>query len=909
MTSFLDSTMTSTLSVGGREVRYIDVGSIDGADSLPYSLKVLLENVIRHGGGGDSIEALLQRKDPDERQEGAEIPFSPARVVMQDMAGAPVVHDLVTLRETVQRLGGDASLINPLIPGELVIDHSVIVDSFGNPSAFQRNAQLEFERNRERFRFLRWAQSALDNFRVIPPGTGIIHQINIENLTRGVMTAEVDGEVLAYPDTCIGTDSHTTMVNGLGVLGWGVGGIEATAALLGQPLSMLIPPVVGVEIVGELQAGTTATDVVLTVTEMLRKHGVVGKIVEFYGPGLARVPVADRTTIANMSPEFGSTAAMFPIDAATIDYYRLTGRSPEQVELIEAYARAQGLWNDGAGTPARYSDYLRLNLSTVVPSIAGPYRPQDRIELTRAREQFRTDVKDLHAGRSTSGPVQVDLDGTHYDLNHGALAIAAITSCTNTSNPHVMMTAALLAKNAVERGLTVPPWVKTSMAPGSQVVTQYLEKAGLLPSLEKLGFHVVGYGCTTCMGNSGPLPPPMSAAVREKNLTLTSILSGNRNFEGRISPDVRMNYLASPPLVIAYALAGTMDLDIQEDPLGQDNDGHEVHLRDLWPTPEEVERELSRVVTRQMYLDSYSALFTGSGQWQDLQVPSGATYDFGTESTYLRSSPFLQGIGLEPEPIQDLTGARVLVKLGDSITTDHISPVGHIHSDSPAGQYLLDRGVARRDFNTYGSRRGNHEVMVRGTFANVRLRNHLVEGTEGGFTKILPGGEMTTIFDAATRYAEQGTALVVLAGKEYGTGSARDYAAKGTQLLGVRAVLAESYERIHRSNLVGMGVVPLQYFDGQSAEALGLDGTEEISVTGLAEFTGGGWPKTALVEARRADGDVTSFTVTVRVDTPLEATYISHGGILPYVLRSRLSPIPPSSLSAPDRRANAGGVV
>ncbi len=888
MTSSIDSTLRSTLTIGGREIRYIDVTSFKGAGSLPFSLKVLLENVIRHGGSAENIESLLHPNDPDNLQPGADIPFNPARVVMQDMAGAPVLHDLLTLRETVERFGGDASLINPLIPGELVIDHSVIVDSFGSPSALQRNAELEFDRNHERFRFLKWAQNAFDNFRVVPPGTGIIHQINVEHLTRGVMTTEIDGEALAYPDTCIGTDSHTTMVNGLGVLGWGVGGIEATAALLGQPLSMLIPPVVGVQIVGDLAAGTTATDMVLTVTEMLRKHGVVGKIVEFYGPGLAKIPVADRCTIANMSPEFGSTAAMFPIDSATIDYYRLTGRSPDQVELIEAYARAQGLWNDGNALPARYSEYLRLNLSTVVPSIAGPYRPQDRIALDRAHEQFLSDLADLHPGASADLPVEVVLDETSIALNHGALAIAAITSCTNTSNPQMMMTAALLAKNAVDRGLAVPPWVKTSMAPGSQVVTQYLEKAALLPYLEKLGFHVVGYGCTTCMGNSGPLLQPISAAAREKGLTLTSILSGNRNFEGRISPDVRMNYLASPPLVIAYALAGTMDIDIQRDPLGQDTDGGKLHLGDLWPSPEAVERELSRVVTRQMYLDNYGDAYSGSEQWQDLKVANGNTYDFGTESTYMRSSPFLEGVGLKPEPIQDLTGARILVKLGDSVTTDHISPVGQIRSDSPAGRYLLDRGVARHDFNTYGSRRGNHDVMVRGTFANARLRNHLVEDAEGGFTRLLPDGDEMTIFDAATRYAERGVPLVVLAGREYGAGSARDYAAKGTRLLGVRAVLAESFERIHRSNLVGMGVVPLEYFERESAQTLGLDGTEELSITGLTEFTGDGWPETASVKALRADGQATSFAVRVRVDTPTEATYIRHGGILPYVLRSSL---------------------
>ncbi|MGD6980901.1 MULTISPECIES: aconitate hydratase AcnA [Citricoccus] len=878
---------TAAMDVGGRSFRYVDITRVDGADSLPVSLKILLENLLRHGAGAEAVHALVTSQTA---HEPAEIPFNPARVVMQDMAGAPVVHDLLTLREAMGRLGADPARITPLVPAELVVDHSVIVDNSGTRAALRRNTDREFERNEERFRFLRWAQGAFEGLRVVPPGQGIIHQVNIEYLARGVMTTAVDGETLAYPDTCIGTDSHTTMVNGLGILGWGVGGIEAVSALLGQPLSLLVPPVVGVEFHGELPVGTTATDLVLTVTEQLRAHGVVGKIVEFHGPGLRGIPVADRATIANMSPEFGSTAAMFPVDAATVEYYRMTGRPASQVELIEAYARAQGLWGDGTGTSARYAETLQLDLSTVVPSIAGPYRPQDRIALEEAGRRFRADVATLTPEEHRAGahPVEVDVEGSLHRLGHGTLAIAAITSCTNTSNPQVMMTAALLARNAVARGLRVPPWVKTSLAPGSQVVTSYLERAGLLPSLEALGFHVVGYGCTTCMGNSGPLAAEMTAAARDHGLVLASVLSGNRNFEGRVSPDVRMNYLASPPLVVGYALAGTVDIDLVRDPLGCDAEGREVRLPDLWPSAAEVERELSRVVTSELYEDGYRDVFTGSPLWEGLEVPRDDGYDFG-ESTYLRPSPFLDGVGPELEPVRDLEGARVLVSLGDSVTTDHISPVGPIRADSPAGRYLREHGVAGRDFNTYGARRGNHEVMVRGTFANVRLRNRLLDGQEGGYTRMLPTGEELSIFDASQLYAQQGTPLLVLAGRDYGSGSARDYAAKGTRLLGVRVVLAESYERIHRSNLVGMGVIPLQYRDGDTAASLGLDGTEEYTVTGLAGFTDS-WPRTVRIEARAPSGRAVTFDAVVRVDTPAEADYVRHGGILPYALRAGLRP-------------------
>lgn len=888
----IDPTLISTLKLRTGTVRYVDLEKVPAAHALPLSLKILLENVLRHGGSKSAVQALLEANAGT--QEDAEVSFYPGRVVMQDMAGAPVIHDLVTLREAVVRNGGDAAKINPGIPAELVIDHSVIVDEHGSAQAFARNADLEFQRNEERFRFLRWAQSAFDGFRVVPPGRGIIHQVNIEHLTRGILQTpgEENEPALVYPDTCIGTDSHTTMVNGLGILGWGVGGIEATSALLGQPLSLLVPPVVGVELTGELPSGSTATDLVLTITQLLRTHQVVGKIVEFHGSGLAGLPVADRSTIANMSPEFGSTAALFPVDRQTIDYYRLTGRAEDQIELIEAYARAQGLWADGSPSQATYTETLQLDLSTVVPSLAGPYRPQDRIALDQAQTQFHGDLAKIieasQVPRDKDGP-QVPLRVAEQDvvLRDGALAIAAITSCTNTSNPQIMMTAALLARNAVERGLRVPAWVKTSLAPGSQVVTSYLERAGLLPALETLGFHVVGYGCTTCMGNSGSLPEPVSLAAREKDLVLTSILSGNRNFEGRISPDVKMNYLASPPLVIAYALAGTMDIDVYQDSLGTATDGTAVMLQDLWPTSAEVEAQLAAVVNREMYQESYSQTFTGTEQWEQLEVPMSSTYEFG-ESTYMVSSPFLDQATITPQGIEDLRGARVLVKLGDSVTTDHISPVGSIRADSPAGQYLLEQGVDRKDFNTYGSRRGNHEVMVRGTFANVRLRNELANGQEGSATVLLPSYEPMSIYEAAVRYRTQGTGLLVLAGREYGSGSARDYAAKGTYLLGVRVVLAQSFERIHRSNLVGMGIFPLQFKSGESAQSLGLNGTEIFDVTGLKEFSSGAHPRFACVSALREDGSRVEFEAQIRIDTPAEAEYIRHGGMLPFALRAAL---------------------
>ena len=888
----IDPALISTLKLPGGNVRYVDLQKIPSSQELPLSLKILLENVLRHGAPSSAVQALLDANKGAE--EGAEVSFYPGRVVMQDMAGAPVIHDLVTLREAVVRNGGEPSRINPGIPAELVIDHSVIVDEYGSNQAFARNAELEFERNEERFRFLRWAQSAFDGFRVVPPGRGIIHQVNIEHLTRGILQDPGEGDELAlvYPDTCIGTDSHTTMVNGLGILGWGVGGIEATSALLGQPLSLLVPPVVGVELTGTLPSGSTATDLVLTITQLLRAHQVVGKIVEFHGSGLAGLPVADRATIANMSPEFGSTAALFPVDQQTLDYYRLTGRDEARIELIEAYARVQGLWADGSPSQAKYTESLQLDLSTVVPSLAGPYRPQDRIALDMAHQQFLGDLANIvdsaHPSRE-NGELQVPVRLADQEtfLRDGTLAIAAITSCTNTSNPQIMMTAALLARKAVERGLRVPAWVKTSLAPGSQVVTAYLEKAGLLPALETLGFHVVGYGCTTCMGNSGSLPEPVAQAAREHDLVLTSILSGNRNFEGRISPEVKMNYLASPPLVIAYALAGTMDIDVYRDSLGTGTDGCDVRLRDLWPRGAEVEAQLAEVVNRKMYKESYSQTFTGTAQWEELDVPEASTYEFG-ESTYMVASPFLDEAAPTPAGIEDLRAARVLVKLGDSVTTDHISPVGSIRADSPAGEYLMGHGVDRKDFNTYGSRRGNHEVMVRGTFANVRLRNELANGREGGVTEMLPSREPMSIYEASTRYRAEGTGLLVLAGREYGSGSARDYAAKGTYLLGVRVVLAQSFERIHRSNLVGMGIFPLQFKEGDCAQSLGLTGTEEYDVIGLKWFGSGLHPRFAHVTAKREDGTRVEFDAHIRIDTPAEAEYIRHGGMLPFALRAAL---------------------
>ncbi|MCT2026343.1 aconitate hydratase AcnA [Dermabacter hominis] len=873
----------TSLTVNAREYEIYALDAVEGYRRLPYSLKVLLENLLRTEDGENITAAHVQALagwDPN-AEPSEEIQFTPARVIMQDFTGVPCIVDLATMREAMSELGGDPSKINPLAPAEMVIDHSVMIDVAGRVDALELNMDLEFERNRERYQFLRWGQGAFDDFKVVPPGTGIVHQVNIEYLARTVMTREVDGALRAYPDSCVGTDSHTTMVNGLGVLGWGVGGIEAEAAMLGQPVSMLIPRVVGFKLTGEIPPAATATDVVLTITEMLRAHGVVGKFVEFYGEGVAQVPLANRATIGNMSPEFGSTAAIFPIDDVTLDYLRLTGRDDEHVALVEAYAKRQGLWHDPK-REAEYSEYLELDLATVVPSIAGPKRPQDRIVLTEAKESF---AKSLPAyAENTSNPTAVK--GTDYTIDHGIVSIASITSCTNTSNPSVMMAAGLLAKNATERGLEVKPWVKTSMAPGSKVVTDYYEKAGLWPLLEKLGFHLVGYGCTTCIGNSGPLAPEISEAIAEGDLAVTAVLSGNRNFEGRINPDVKMNYLASPPLVIAYALAGTMDFDFDTDPLGRDADGNEVFLRDIWPSPTEVERTIAENITQEMFENDYSDVFAGDERWRGLDTPDGDTFEWSEDSTYVRKPPYFEGMSMELDAIRDIEGARVLVKVGDSTTTDHISPAGAIKADSPAGQYLREHGVDRKDFNSYGSRRGNHEVMIRGTFANIRLKNLLLDGVEGGYTRNFLTGEQSFIYDAAQDYAEAGIPLVVLAGKEYGTGSSRDWAAKGTKLLGVRAVIAESYERIHRSNLIGMGVLPLQYPAGESAESLGLTGEETFSISGASALNEGVTPKTVSVRATREGAEPIEFEAIVRIDTPGEADYFRAGGILQYVLRS-----------------------
>ena len=886
MTSLDTFHSRSSLDVDGRGYEIYRLDAVPGLERLPYSLKVLAENLLRTEDGAnitaDHVRALAAW-DPAAEPD-TEIQFTPARVVMQDFTGVPCIVDLATMREAVADLGGDPEVINPLNPAEMVIDHSVQIDSFGLPGSLERNKEREYERNAERYQFLRWGQGALSNFRVVPPGTGIVHQVNIEYLARIVFTHEADGVTQAYPDTCVGTDSHTTMVNGLGVLGWGVGGIEAEAAMLGQPVSMLIPKVVGFKLSGAIPAGATATDVVLTITEMLRAHGVVGKFVEFYGEGVAEVPLANRATIGNMSPEFGSTAAIFPIDEVTLDYLRLTGRSEERVRLVEAYTKAQGMWHDPAREPV-YSEYLELDLSTVVPSIAGPKRPQDRIILSGAKESFQ-EVLPAYASQP-SKPTPVTLaDGTATELDHGHVAIASITSCTNTSNPSVMMAAGLLARNAVARGLRSKPWVKTSTAPGSQVVTDYYEKAGLWPALNELGFNVVGYGCATCIGNSGPLPAEVSQAVNDADLAVVSVLSGNRNFEGRINPDVKMNYLASPPLVIAYALAGTMDIDFATEPLGQDPEGRDVFLSDIWPDPTEVQAVIDATIDREMYTRDYADVFAGDERWQGLDTPEGDTFAWDEESTYVRKAPFFEGLTMELTPVTDIEGARVLALLGDSVTTDHISPAGAIKADSPAGRYLAEHGVARADFNSYGSRRGNHEVMIRGTFANIRLRNRLLDGVEGGYTRNLLTGEQESIFDASQAYQAAGIPLVVLGGKEYGSGSSRDWAAKGTALLGVKAVIAESFERIHRSNLIGMGVVPLQFPAGQSAESLGLDGTEIFSITGLTVLNEGSTPRTVAVRAEKADGSVISFDAVVRIDTPGEADYFRHGGILQYVLRS-----------------------
>jgi aconitate hydratase len=882
------------LEVGDQRYQIYRLSAVTGdgvpegaVETLPYSLKVLLENLLRTEDGADitadDIRALAgwdAEAEPDK-----EIQFTPARVIMQDFTGVPCVVDLATMREAMADLGGDATRINPLAPAELVIDHSVIADVFGTPQAFERNVEIEYERNRERYQFLRWGQGAFADFKVVPPGTGIVHQVNIEHLARVVFTRELDGELTAYPDTCVGTDSHTTMVNGIGVVGWGVGGIEAEAAMLGQPVSMLIPRVVGFKLSGELPEGSTATDLVLTITEMLRQHGVVGKFVEFYGEGVSALPVANRATIGNMSPEFGSTIAVFPVDEQTIDYLRLTGRPEEQLALVEAYAKEQGLWHDPQAEP-RFSERLELDLSTVVPSLAGPKRPQDRVEVTKAGESFAKALEDYTDDASATA--SVSLDGQEVEIGHGAVAIAAITSCTNTSNPSVMIAAGLLAKNAVDRGLARKPWVKTTLAPGSKVVSDYYERAGLTPYLDKLGFNLVGYGCTTCIGNSGPLIPEVSAAVNEKDLAVVSVLSGNRNFEGRINPDVKMNYLASPPLVVAYALAGSMTVDLFEDPLGQDHDGNDVFLRDIWPSPAEVEQVIGEAITAEMFDDGYADVFAGDQRWQELPTPEGDTFAWAEDSTYVRKAPYFDGMPHEPEPVTDIEGARILLKLGDSVTTDHISPAGAIKKDSPAGHYLAEHGVEQRDFNSYGSRRGNHEVMIRGTFANIRLRNQLAPGTEGGFTRdFTHDGEVTTVYEASEHYQRDGIPLVVLAGKEYGSGSSRDWAAKGTALLGVKAVIAESYERIHRSNLIGMGVLPLQFPGGKSADDMGLTGEETISISGITELNDGNTPRTVTVKIEK-DGREDEFEATVRIDTPGEAHYYRNGGIMPYVLRSLL---------------------
>ncbi|MGA4507565.1 aconitate hydratase AcnA [Propionibacteriaceae bacterium G1746] len=878
----------STLDVDGTSYEIFRLDAVEGHESLPFSLKVLLENLLRTEDGvnitADDIKALGQW-DSD-AEPNREIQFTPARVIMQDFTGVPCVVDLATMREAVADLGGDPAKVNPLSPAELVIDHSVIAEVFGTPEAFEKNTEIEYQRNRERYQFLRWGQTAFDDFKVVPPGTGIVHQVNIEHLARVVFPREVNGVLQAYPDTCVGTDSHTTMVNGLGVVGWGVGGIEAEAAMLGQPVSMLIPRVVGFKLTGKLNEGTTATDLVLTITEMLREHKVVGKFVEFYGEGVTEVPLANRATIGNMSPEYGSTIAVFPIDEKTTDYMRLTGRDEHQIALVEAYAKAQGLWHDAAHEP-RYSEYLELDLSTVVPSIAGPKRPQDRIKLDESKANFAQNLPTYSKAGDTQVPVTLE-DGTSFDLANGAVAVASITSCTNTSNPSVMLGAGLLAKKAVEKGLTRKPWVKTSLAPGSQVVTDYYSKAGLDTYLDALGFNLVGYGCVTCIGNTGPLIPEISQAVNTEDLAVSAVLSGNRNFEGRISPDVKMNYLASPMLVIVYAIAGTMNIDLFNDPIGQDSDGNDVFMKDIWPTQEEIDEVINSSINSEMFVDRYADVFKGDERWRSLPTPDGNVFDWDSESTYVRKPPYFEGMPADPAPVGDISGARVLLKLGDSVTTDHISPAGNIKADSPAGQYLTEHGVARRDFNSYGSRRGNHEVMIRGTFANIRLRNQIAPGTEGGFTRDFTqaDGPVTTVYDASVNYEGAGTPLVVLAGKEYGSGSSRDWAAKGTALLGVKAVIAESYERIHRSNLIGMGVLPLQFADNDSAESLGLSGEETFDIAGVTALNDGTTPDTLKVTATAPDGKVTTFDAVLRIDTPGERAYYTNGGIMQYVLRN-----------------------
>jgi aconitate hydratase len=920
----------STLRVGNQEYEIYRLDALDQQGiptrHLPYSLRILLENLLRTEDGrnvtAEEIRALAawnRRSKPDK-----EIAFTPSRVLLQDFTGVPAVVDLAAMRDAMKRLSGDPKLINPLQPAELVIDHSVQVDEFGTPQAFQLNAELEFLRNQERYAFLRWGQTALRNLAIVPPDTGIVHQVNLEYLARVVFVQESEGKRVAYPDTLVGTDSHTTMINGLGVLGWGVGGIEAEAAMLGQPVSMLIPQVVGVKLTGKLREGTTATDLVLTITEMLRRHGVVGKFVEYFGPGLRDLPLADRATIGNMSPEYGATCGIFPVDQESLTYLRLTGRSPEQIALVEAYCREQGLFHDEKSPEAEYSELLALDLATVESSLAGPRRPQDRVLLSQAGESFRTALPSLIKPKSSArtaaastvpangnekrweqeggNPASVGVEDPNVHehvpldvksrLRHGSVVIAAITSCTNTSNPSVMIAAGLLAKKAVEKGLSVAPWVKTSLAPGSKVVSDYLEKASLLPYLEKLKFHVVGYGCTTCIGNSGPLPLEVSQVVEEKDLVVASVLSGNRNFEGRINSEVRANYLMSPPLVVAFALAGRIDIDLRKDALGNGKDGKPVYLADLWPSQREVEETMQKSISSDMFRRSYGEVYHGDDRWRSLPVPKGETYLWDEASTYIRRAPYFDQMTLKPVPMGDIRNARVLAVLGDSVTTDHISPAGSIKKDSPAGKYLMDRGVKPADFNSYGSRRGNHEVMVRGTFANVRLRNKMVPQLEGGFTRHLPDGSEMSIFEASEKYIAEGVPLVIIAGKEYGSGSSRDWAAKGPLLLGVRAAIAESYERIHRSNLVGMGILPLQFLAGETAESLNLTGLEVIEITGIPELVEKFAPGRKLKVRATANGNTKDFETLVRIDTPQEAQYYANGGILQYVLRQLMTAKP-----------------
>jgi aconitate hydratase len=930
----------STLTVGSTDYEIFRVDTVPGFEKLPFSLKVLLENLLRTEDGANVTKAQIEALGSWDAaaEPNTEIQFSPARVVMQDFTGVPCIVDLATMREAVTALGGDPNKINPLSPAEMVIDHSVIADLFGSENALERNVEIEYERNGERYQFLRWGQTAFNDFKVVPPGTGIVHQVNIEHLAKVIYDRTNSGVLQAYPDTCVGTDSHTTMVNGLGVLGWGVGGIEAEAAMLGQPVSMLIPRVVGFKLTGEIPAGVTATDVVLTITDMLRKHGVVGKFVEFYGAGVASVPLANRATIGNMSPEFGSTAAMFPIDSVTTDYLRLTGRDEQAIALVEAYAKQQGLWHDADNEPV-FSEYMELDLSTVVPSIAGPKRPQDRILLSEAKGQFEKDIinyaepstsdsivdldskhsfpasdpgavpgeedhdtRPVHISSGVNGsskPVPVTTpDGESYILDHGAVTLAAITSCTNTSNPSVMMAAGLLARKAREKGLKQKPWVKTTLGPGSKVVTDYYEKSGLDKDLEGLGFYTVGYGCTICIGNSGPLIDEVSAAVNDHDLAVTAVLSGNRNFEGRISPDVKMNYLASPPLVVAYALAGSMHFDFEADALGKDTDGNDVFLKDIWPTPAEIQEVIDSSISREQFIKQYATVFDGDERWTSLPTPTGPIFEWDEKSTYVRRPPYFEGMTMDLTPVSDITGARVMATLGDSVTTDHISPAGNIKIGTPAAKYLEEHGVRQKDFNSFGSRRGNHEVMIRGTFANIRLKNQLVRAVndgaevEGGFTRDFTKADapQSYIFDACQNYEAEGTPLVVFGGKEYGSGSSRDWAAKGTSLLGVKAVITESFERIHRSNLIGMGVVPLQFPAGESWESLGLDGTEIVSITGLEELNNGTTPKTVRVTATPSEHSpegkqAVEFDAVVRIDTPGEADYYRNGGILQYVLR------------------------